>query len=300
MPSVRETPKKGWDNALRIDAHHHLWRYEPLDYPWIGDDLAVLRRDFLPEDLRAVMNLAKVDAAIAVQARPSLKETYWLLGQAADNATFCGVVGWVSLAMDALSSLLDELASRQKLVGFREMTQDEPAGYLDQQQIQRGIALLTARDYCYDLLIRSDQLIEATHLVDRHPHQLFVLDHAAKPPIRAGRFEPWSSSLHDLAKRDNVVCKVSGLVTEADWNQWDPDTLRPYLDALVEAFGPSRLLAGSDWPVCLLATDYQHWWTVLEQYFGSFSEDERRGIFGGNAQRVYRLFPTMDSAAVLP
>jgi L-fuconolactonase len=167
--------------------------------------------------------------------------------------------------------------------------QAEPDGFLEAATFNRGIASLTARSLAYDLLIYERQLSEAIRFVDRHPQQRFILNHAAKPCIAAGELEPWASRLRELAQRPNVFCKLSGLTTEANWNTWTLDTLRPYLDSCVEAFGPGRLLAGSDWPVCLLATSYQQWWSTLHEYFLPFAEDEQRQIFGTNATRIYRL-----------
>lgn len=274
--------------ALHIDAHHHLWRYRAEEFGWLDDSMAELRRDFLISDIEQSMRSSGVEAAITVQARESLVETQWLLDRAEETESICGVVGWAPLCAKELPTLLDQFADRRKLVGLREIVQAEPDGYLDKRDFDRGIAELTRRNFAYDLLIRDRQIEEAIRFVDRHPQQRFVLDHAAKPRIAEAQLEPWRSQICGLAKRENVFCKLSGLVTEADWSRWTLDTLRPYLDACVECFGPKRLMAGSDWPVCLVASTYANWWSVLFEYLASFSEPERDSILGGTAIDFYK------------
>jgi L-fuconolactonase len=251
--------------------------------------MALLRRDFLPDDLAAAMTSAGVDGAVAVQARQTLEETQWLLGLAAQKPEMLGVVGWAPIADDGFAATVEQLAAEPKLVGLRHVVQGEPDGFLDGEAFNRGIAALGGSGLVYDVLIFERQLSEAIRFVDRHPNQAFVLDHIAKPKIVAGEIEPWRGLLKELARRENVTCKVSGMVTEADWKHWSPASLRPYLDATVEAFGPERLLAGSDWPVCLVASGYALWWSVLREYFAGFSESERTLVFGGTAAEVYGL-----------
>lgn len=276
---------------LRIDAHHHLWHYDPREYGWITDEMAHIRRSFLPADLCDALHSSQVDAAIAVQARQSLEETEWLLDCANKTPEIAAVVGWLPLDADNLSGLLDQFAM-PSLAGLRHIVQAEPDGFLDAPTFNRGIAQLAPRGLTYDVLIYEHQLPEATRFLDRHPHQPFVLDHAAKPRIAAGELEPWAANIRKLAERPNICCKLSGLVTEANWSAWSLETLRPYLDICVEAFGADRLLAGSDWPVCLLATSYSQWWQTLDQYFSAFSESEKQKIFGANAAAFYHLHPT--------
>lgn len=276
-------------HALKIDAHHHLWRFQADAFGWIDQTMAVLRRDFLVDDLRQELRAAQIDATVAVQARESLEETRWLLECARSESMIRGVVGWAALEADNVSEILDSFSDSDRLVGFREVVQGKPDGYLAQPEFNRGIKCVTSRDLTYDLLIYERQLVEAIHFVDRHPNQRFVLDHAAKPKISKAELEPWRTNLRSLARRPNVVCKISGLVTEADWNDWTPELLRPYLDTCVEAFGPDRLMAGSDWPVCLLASTYSRWWDALRSYFADFGVDEVNRIFGGNAMSFYRL-----------
>ncbi|GAC1362664.1 MAG: amidohydrolase family protein [Acidobacteriaceae bacterium] len=273
----------------RIDAHHHLWRYTPEEFGWIDESMAPLRRDFSIADLQSAMHTASIDGAIAVQARQSLAETHSLLDLAETSSAICGVVGWAPLLAPGLASALDQLSGRARLVGLREIVQAEPEGFLDQPAFDRGIAELTRRDLAYDLLLRHGQLEEATRFVDRHPHQRFVLDHAAKPPIAAARLEPWRTHIRSLAQRQNVFCKLSGLATEAIWSLWTLDHLRPYLDVCVDAFGPSRLMAGSDWPVSLLASSYSNWWSTLAAYLAPFTASEQERIMGGTAIAFYRI-----------
>ena len=288
--SLRDTQRipPGRPAALRIDAHHHLWNYSPQEYAWLDASMAALRRNFTVDDLASALQTAHMDAAIAVQARQTIAETTWLLESAEATDKICGVVGWAPLLDSALPATLDLFASRNKLLGMREIVQAEPAGYLDQPSFNRGIEELTRRSLTYDLLLRENQLVEAIRFVDRHPRQRFVLDHAAKPRIAARELQPWKANLHALAQRSHVYCKLSGLVTEAQWSNWTIVTLRPYLDVCVEAFGPSRLMAGSDWPVCLVASTYPQWWSVLSEYFAAFTEQERQHIFGATAIKFYK------------
>jgi L-fuconolactonase len=269
-----------------IDAHHHLWRYTAAEYGWIDDSMAALRRDFLPEDLLAEMQAAGVDRSIAVQARQTVEETAWLLELAAHHKFIAGVVGWAPLAGPGLTDLLEKYTGEAKLVGLRHVVQAEPPGFLDASAFNAGIARLLPTGLVYDVLIFERQLDEATRFIDRHPRQSFVLDHIAKPRIAEALLEPWRTQIRELARRPNVVCKLSGMVTEAGPG-WTEESLRPYSDTVVEAFGPRRLMAGSDWPVCLAASGYTRWWQVLRNYFAGFTATEREAIFGGTAASVY-------------
>jgi L-fuconolactonase len=270
-----------------IDAHQHFWHYTAAEYGWINDSMAQLRRDFLPAGLTAEMQPANVAHSIAVQARQSVEETSWLLNLAARHDIIAGVVGWAPLAHPAaLSSFLRDHGGLPKLVGLRHIVQAEPDGFLDAPAFNDGIAALLATGLVYDILIFERQLAEAIRFVDRHPHQTFVLDHIAKPRIADAALEPWRTHILNLARRPNVVCKISGMVTEAGTG-WTADTLRPYFDTAVEAFGPNRLMAGSDWPVCLAASGYQQWWQTLRNYFAGFTSAERDAIFGGTAASIY-------------
>ena len=273
----------------RIDAHHHFWHYTPAEYGWIDDAMASIRRDFLPPDLAEEIRPAQIDAVISVQARQTLVETAWLLEMAAANPFIAGVVGWVPLTDPSCPSLLEKLAGRTPLKGVRHVLQAEPDSYFDRVSFNDGILHLRALNLTYDILIVHHQLPAAIHLVDRHPNQIFVLDHIAKPPIRAGENQPWADNLAELAQRPNVFCKLSGIVTEADYTSWTYEQILPYMESALQAFGPTRLLFGSDWPVCRVATTYSDWVRTVERFAQSLSEDERKALFHSNAVRAYNL-----------
>ncbi|WP_260738404.1 amidohydrolase family protein [Tunturiibacter lichenicola] len=277
------------ESSLVIDAHHHFWRYSAEEYDWINDDMAVLRRNFLPDDLIVELASAKVDGVVTVQARQTLEETRWLLELAKSCSAIRGVVGWAPIAAEDFEALLDVLAAEPKLVGLRHLVQVEPDGFLDGVDFNRGVRSMRRGGLVYDVVIFERQLEEAIRFVDRHPQQVFVLDHVAKPKIASGEIEPWRSRMRELSKRANVMCKVSGMVTEDSWSRWSIESLRPYLDVVVEAFGPARLMAGSDWPVCLVASEYGRWWNVLRSYFKNYSEGERIQIFGATSVKTYNL-----------
>lgn len=276
-------------NTPAIDAHHHLWRYSPTEYGWIDDRMAALRRDFLPADLVVELANAGIDGAVTVQARQSLEETSWLLELAQGCKAIRGVVGWAPIASPDFEASVGALAANPELVGLRHIVQAEPNGFLDRPDFNRGIRAVSGSGLAYDLLVLEPQLQEAIRFVDRHPQQVFILDHIAKPKIAVAEIEPWRTHIHELSKRGNVCCKISGIVTEASWSSWSQESLQPYLDTVVNAFGPNRLMAGSDWPVCLVATSYVRWWQVLRKYFAAFSDGERAEIFGGTAVRAYNL-----------
>ncbi len=252
--------------------------------------MAALRRDFLPADLTRVMAAAGVDGAIAVQARQTTEETSWLLDLAETCEAIRGVVGWAPIADDGFPAKIEELCGYRKLKGLRHIIQAEKdENYILREDFNAGIRALENSGLVYDILIYERHLPQTIEFVDAHPNQVFVLDHIAKPRIREGMMEPWASRIRELARRKNVWCKVSGMVTEADWRNWDAETLRPYFDAVVDAFGPDRLMAGSDWPVCLVAAEYGEWFRVLREYFGRFSKSEQERVFGLTATEVYRL-----------
>ena len=242
---------------MTIDSHQHFWRYEPAAYGWLSEGMRALRRDFLPADLKREMDAAGVDGSIAVQALQTLDETRFLLRQARAHPFVLGVVGWVPLAGPGLGAALDEFAGDPLLKGCRHVLQDEPDdGYMLRPDFNAGMRALTAAGLPYDILVYERHLPAVVELVDRHPEQAFVLDHVGKPRIRDGSFAAWHGWMRELARRPRVYCKVSGMATEADWGGWTGADLRPYLDAVLKAFGPRRLMFGSDWPMCLLATGY--------------------------------------------
>jgi L-fuconolactonase len=276
---------------VRIDAHQHFWRYRPEEYPWIDARMGRIRRDFLAADLAPELSARGFDGTIAVQARASREETRFLLELAAAEPFVRGVVGWVDLCAPDVERELAGLAAQPALRGVRHPVQDEPdERFLLRADFQRGIAGLARHDLVYELLIHPRHLEPAGRLVGAFPGQSFVLDHLAKPPIAARTRAGWERGFRALARHANTSCKLSGLVTEAAWDAWEPLDFRPYLDIALEAFGPQRLLFGSDWPVCLLAA--QSYAAVVEIVL-SWAEElapaERAALFGGNARRIYRL-----------
>jgi L-fuconolactonase len=273
-----------------IDAHHHFWRYDPRQYAWIDDAKSVLRRDFLPEHLAAEIAAAGVDGVVSVQARQTIEETDCLLDFADRNEFICGVVGWVPLVSPRVAEDLARFSDRKKLKAVRHVLQDEPDDdYMLRADFNDGIRSLAQFGLAYDILIFERQLPQAIRLVDRHPTQVFVLDHVAKPRIGETALSPWREKIRELARRRNVYCKISGMVTEADWRRWTPKQLRPYYDVVLEAFGPRRLMFGSDWPVCLLACEYRRWKDIVSDYIAALSPAEQQRILGETAIEAYRL-----------
>jgi L-fuconolactonase len=275
---------------MQIDAHQHFWLYDSLEYAWIDDSMAALRRNFLPKDLAGELKSAGFDGSIAVQARQSLEETRWLLDLAGKSASIVGVVGWIDLRSPNVRSQLQSLAHNPKLVGIRHIVQSEPDDrFLLQPDFLRGISVLQEFDLVYDLLIYAKHLPVAIEFVQKFPRQRFVLDHLAKPPIQSGNLDSWAQGIGELARFPNVYCKVSGLVTEADWQRWTPDQIRPCLDVAFESFGPERLMIGSDWPVCLLAASYPTMIQLARDYVAERSPKSLSAVLGGNAAGFYRL-----------
>jgi L-fuconolactonase len=274
----------------RIDAHQHLWSYQSNEYAWISENMSVLARDYLPEQLKLEMKMANIDGTIAVQARQTINETQWLLSLARNSAILRGVVGWAPICSASFEQELERLQQEKKLKGLRHVIQDEPdRNFILRPDFNRGISAMTPSGLVYDILIFARQLPPTIQFVDKHPNQVFVVDHIAKPSIKEGVMEPWRTNIRKLAERQNVYCKLSGMVTEASWSNWSTQNLKPYVDAVLEAFGPNRLMAGSDWPVCLLATSYSGWFATLQQMLHWLSTSEKENIFGGVALRVYRL-----------
>jgi L-fuconolactonase len=274
---------------MRIDAHHHFWHYTAAEYGWIDDAMAAIRRDFVPADLEAEIRPAAIDAVVSVQARQSLAETEWLLAKAGAHSWIAGIVGWVPLADPAISALLERLSTNPWLKGVRHILQAEPDSFMENADFNFGLSQLRAFNLTYDILIVHHQLPAAIRLVDRHPNQAFVLDHIAKPPICTGEMQPWQDNLAAIARRSNVFCKLSGVVTEADYKTWTYEQILPYLEATLAAFGPNRLLFGSDWPVCRVASTYSDWVHTVERFAQKLSDDERDALFHRNAAHAYRL-----------
>jgi L-fucono-1,5-lactonase len=276
--------------AERIDAHHHLWHYVAEEYPWIDGRMTALQRDFLPPDFEKETAAAGIDGALAVQARQSLEETRWLLRLANKSSLIRGVIGWAPLANPNFAQILEELTLDDGLKGLRHVIHDEADDeFILREDFNRGIRSLRGTGLVYDILVFERHLPQTIEFVDRHPKQIFVLDHIGKPRIAQGAMEPWRRNIFTLAKRDHVYCKISGMVTEANWKEWKEEDLKPYWEVVLEAFEPERLIAGSDWPVCLLASSYTRWFEMLQNWMSDFSQLEKEKILGGTALEVYRL-----------
>lgn len=275
---------------MRIDAHQHFWRYRPETHAWITDALAPLKRDFLPADLEPLLGAGGFSGCVAVQASQSLDETRFLLDLAARHAFVRAVVGWVDLVSPDLESQLERFCGDPRFRGVRHIAQDEPDDrWLARPDVVRGIGALRRHGLTYDVLVFARQLPAAIELVRQLPDQPFVVDHLAKPEVRAGRLEPWRTDLRALAAHENVLCKLSGLVTEAAWDTWSAESLDPYLETALECFGPGRLMIGSDWPVCLLAGNYARVTGLATDFIATLSADEQAAILGANAQHFYGI-----------
>jgi L-fuconolactonase len=274
---------------MRIDAHQHFWIYNQREYDWIDETMASIRHDFLPADLKPELEDTGFAGSVVVQVRQTLEETQWLLELAQNNPFILGVVGWVDLRSPRLYADLQSFAGKSKLVGIRHIVQSEPDDFLLDADFLHGISILQEFDLAYDLLIYTKHLPLAAEFVKRFPRQRFVLDHLAKPPIRSGAIDLWARGMRGLASFPNVHAKVSGLVTEADWQGWKPEDLRPYLDVAFESFGAKRLMIGSDWPVCTVAASYAQVVNLAKDYMSSYTAEEREAVFGGNAANFWRL-----------
>jgi L-fuconolactonase len=275
---------------MRIDAHQHFWRYRPQTHGWISDEMAVLKRDYLPNDLEPLLGARAFDGCVAVQAAQSLEETLFLLDLADRHPFVRAVVGWADLLAPDLDRQLEALTARPRLRGLRHIAQDEPDdAWLARDDVVRGISRIGRFGLTYDILVYARQLPAALELARRLPDQPFVVDHLAKPEIREGRLEPWRERLRALAALPHVRGKLSGLVTEAAWDRWTAADIRPYLEVALEAFGPDRLMIGSDWPVCLLAGDYERVVGLVTDFVRSLSADEQAEVLGGTATRFYRI-----------
>lgn len=274
---------------MRIDAHQHFWKFDPVRDAWIDESMHVIRRDFLPEQLEPLLQWHRIEGCVAVQADQSEQETAFLLDLASRHSFVKKVVGWIDLAADDVGDKLASLSEHPRLAGFRHILQAEPPGKMSQPTFRRGIGQLEAHGFTYDILIFPHHLEAAIELVDAFPRQSFVVDHLAKPRIKEKTMEPWKKQIVELARRPHVYCKLSGMVTEADHQHWKADDLRPYMEVVLEAFGASRLMFGSDWPVCLLAADYGRVLHSVESFISQLSHDEQADILGRTACRFYKI-----------
>lgn len=275
---------------MRIDAHQHFWRYSAAEYPWIGQGMERLARDFLPADLAPLLEAGGIGGCVAVQARQSLEETRWLLELADGHDFIRGVVGWVDLRSTHVADQLARFADHPRFVGVRHVVQDEAdPRFLLGEAFLHGLARVAEAGLVYDLLILAPQLPAAAEMVALRPGQPFVLDHLAKPPIAAARLDPWRADIRALARHPQVSCKLSGMVTEARLRQWRGEDFLPYLETALEAFSPERLMFGSDWPVCTLSGEYAEVAGIVDDFLARLAPAERAAIEGGTASRVYGL-----------
>lgn len=275
---------------MTIDSHQHFWKYDPIRDAWITDEMKIIQRDFLPKDLQPILDENGIDGCVAVQADQSEEETLFLVNYANQHDFIKGVVGWVDLCSDRLNEQLEHLTSFKKLKGFRHIVQTEPdVNFLLREDVVAGIKKLQRFNFTYDVLIYPKQLETAVAFVSKFPNQKFVIDHMAKPFIKTGQLDNWEKHMRALAAFDNVYCKVSGIVTEADWRNWLPQHFMPYLDVVLDSFGTKKLMYGSDWPVCLVAASYQQQINIVKQYISKLSASEQSDIMGDNAFHFYNL-----------
>lgn len=274
---------------MRIDSHQHFWKFDPVRHAWIDSSMQNIAKDFLPKDLKPLLETNLMDGCIAVQADQSEIETQFLLRLAEENSFIKGVVGWVDLSAEDLSKRLEVFSKNPLFKGVRHVLQAEKEGFMLKDQFLRGISELKNFNLTYDILIYPNQLEEARVLIEKNPDQPFVLDHLAKPYIKQQKIKNWASDIKELAKYKNVYCKLSGMVTEADWNHWQFENFKKYLSVAFDTFGSDRLMFGSDWPVCLLAGSYEHVVKIIDLFIENLEQEEKNNIMGGNACNFYNL-----------
>ena len=274
---------------MLIDSHVHFWNFDKQNDAWITNNMKILQQDFLPVNILPTLQEAGVDGLVAVQAGQSETETNFLLSLAQTNSFINGVVGWVDLQNETVEDRLNYYAQFTAIKGWRHIIQTEAEGFLSGKNFIKGIAQLQLFNYTYDILVYQHQLKEVLELVQKFPNQKFVIDHCAKPDIKNKPIEPWKTLIKEIASNPNVYCKLSGLLTESNWQQWEPKDFYPYLDVVFEAFGAKRILFGSDWPVMLLSGKYVQWKNLVEIYLKPFSAEEQNNIMGTNAINFYNL-----------
>ena len=273
-----------------IDSHQHFWNYEPKKHEWIDDSMALIRKDFTPNDLKLVYKENNIDGCVAVQADQTLEETDFLIDLASKNNFIKGIVGWVDLRAENIEDVLEKYRKPKIVKGFRHIVQGEADhNFLLRPNFSRGISLLEKHNFTYDILVFPHQLGSVLNFVKKFPNQKFVLDHLAKPYIKDGYFEGWATMMTAIGKHENVSCKMSGMVTEADYNTWTPEQIHPYMNTVLEAFGTKRVLFGSDWPVCLVAGNYSKIKKLTTDFISQFSQIEQNSIMGNNAIEFYNL-----------
>lgn len=275
---------------MKIDSHQHFWHFIEKDFGWMNDHMQAIKKDQLPEDFASELHAVGFDGSVAVQARQSLEETNWLLKLAGSIDFIKGVIGWVDLQGAGIEKQLEYYSKFSKLVGIRHVVHDEPKNdFILQSDFLRGIKLLQKYSLAYDLLVFPKHLPNVIKVVEQFPEQIFILDHLAKPMIKNSVISPWKEDIQCLAKYPNVFCKVSGMVTEADWNQWKPDDFTPYIDVVFNAFGCNRIMIGSDWPVCKLTGSYHQVLNIVLSYIENFTEKDKGMVLGGTACKAYKI-----------
>jgi L-fuconolactonase len=274
---------------MKIDSHQHFWNYDPKQQSWITEEMERIRRNFTPNDLYPLLQDTKIDGCIAVQADESMRETDFLLDLSTQHEWILGVVGWADLGKDELDLILDQYSDQEKLVGFREVLQSKAPDYMLRSEFIRGLHKLKERGFAYDLLLFPQHLEAALELVNKCPEQRMVIDHLAKPFIKNGEWKDWKKKMALLAERELIYCKVSGMVTEADWKKWSTEDLFPYLEIALELFGPERLMYGSDWPVCLVAGEYEQIYRIVDDFTSKLSDSERDRIMVETAIEFYKI-----------
>lgn len=273
---------------MKIDSHQHFWQYNEVDYVWMGEVHNAIK-NFLPDDLQPLLKENNLDGSIAVQARQTIAETNFLLALASKNSIIKGVVGWVPLCETDAEGFVEKYAAKKNIVGFRHVIHDEPDDlFILRKDFNNGIKCLKNHSLCYDILIFEKHLPQTIKFVDQHPEIKMVIDHIAKPRISHSKFDhTWAENIKQLAARENVTCKLSGMVTEVIDGEWNASLLQPYFDIVLEAFGPDRLMFGSDWPVCLIQSNYTKWVDTIKSFISSLSLLEQSAIMGGNVKRIY-------------
>lgn len=274
---------------MKVDSHQHFWKYDPVRDSWIDASMETIRRDFFPEDLEGILRENDIDGCVAVQADQSEKETGFLLELAAKHSFVKGVVGWVDLCSSEVGNRLEFFSKKPLFKGVRHILQAEKEDFMLQKTFQHGISQLQVFDLSYDILVFPHQLENVIRLVQHFPDQRFVLDHLAKPYIKDGKIDDWKTNIGSLAKYQNVYCKLSGMVTEADWSNWKSHEIYPYIEVALNAFGAERVMYGSDWPVCLLAGHYKEVLEIVVDYIDELSPAEQKAILGGTAVDFYKL-----------
>jgi len=272
-----------------IDSHVHFWKFDKKRDSWITDKMKILRQDYLPSHLISTLRRNGVDACVAVQAAQLEVETHFLVELAKTHPEIRGVVGWIDLRNERIEDRLDYFSQYSIIKGWRHIVQAEADDFLLDENFIRGIKAISARQYCYDILIYPQQLKKAVSFVSKLSNQRFVIDHCAKPDIGSKKIDEWKPLIFEIAQHPGVFCKLSGLFTEAKWKEWSAGDFYPYLDVVFEAFGTDRLMFGSDWPVLLLSGIYVQWKSLLEKYMENFTEEDRLKVFGMNAMNFYNL-----------